>query len=286
MRSWMDEVQTELQHYGIKGQKKGRRRYQNPDGSLTPAGKLRYLSQKAHSVRGSYIHVQDSSKSVSSGSGVKTPGPNLSTGNGNRGKNIIGKTSSVSIQKKAGTTSGGNQSANSVSKAEKNAYITENSIIPEGTPFGPQYHIDMGAFKDSDGHIATWIMREDDNNFYEETRYRDGDVVQLVFPKNGGQSYGQVIDPTRKTCTRMVNVENMAHSTAPTKKAAAASAMSSAAQAAAKYSDPRAKFAYNANKAAQKNAKAQKETSERKKKAQKSAKTTPSKPGSRKEQVK
>lgn len=33
---------NELYHHGIKGQKWGRRRYQNPDGSLTPAGKKRY----------------------------------------------------------------------------------------------------------------------------------------------------------------------------------------------------------------------------------------------------
>lgn len=34
----------ELKHYGIKGQKWGRRRYQNSDGSLTSAGKQRYGS--------------------------------------------------------------------------------------------------------------------------------------------------------------------------------------------------------------------------------------------------
>ena len=33
---------TELKHWGIKGQKWGVRRYQNKDGSLTPAGKKRY----------------------------------------------------------------------------------------------------------------------------------------------------------------------------------------------------------------------------------------------------
>ena len=33
---------TELYHHGIKGQKWGRRRFQNKDGSLTPAGKERY----------------------------------------------------------------------------------------------------------------------------------------------------------------------------------------------------------------------------------------------------
>lgn len=36
----------ELKHYGIKGQKWGKRRYQNADGSLTPAGKERYGSKE------------------------------------------------------------------------------------------------------------------------------------------------------------------------------------------------------------------------------------------------
>ena len=33
---------NELYHHGIKGQKWGIRRFQNPDGTLTPAGKKRY----------------------------------------------------------------------------------------------------------------------------------------------------------------------------------------------------------------------------------------------------
>ena len=38
----MNVYQSELYHHGIKGQKWGVRRYQNPDGSLTAEGKKRY----------------------------------------------------------------------------------------------------------------------------------------------------------------------------------------------------------------------------------------------------
>lgn len=42
MESWREELYAELYHHGIKDMRWGRRRYQNPDGSLTPAGKERY----------------------------------------------------------------------------------------------------------------------------------------------------------------------------------------------------------------------------------------------------
>lgn len=42
-------MDNELQHWGIKGMKWGRRRYQNSDGSLTPAGKKRYGVKRGQS---------------------------------------------------------------------------------------------------------------------------------------------------------------------------------------------------------------------------------------------
>lgn len=38
-------MNNELYHAGIKGMKWGQRRYQNEDGTLTPAGKIRYGKQ-------------------------------------------------------------------------------------------------------------------------------------------------------------------------------------------------------------------------------------------------
>lgn len=37
-----NEMNNTMTHYGIRGQKRGLRRFQNEDGSLTPAGKERY----------------------------------------------------------------------------------------------------------------------------------------------------------------------------------------------------------------------------------------------------
>ena len=47
MNTWTCTRQGELYHHGIKGQKWGVRRFQNKDGSLTPAGERRYDGDKS-----------------------------------------------------------------------------------------------------------------------------------------------------------------------------------------------------------------------------------------------
>lgn len=58
---------NELAHHGVKNMKWGVRRYQNRDGSLTPAGKKRYL---AASKKKKTINKTKSSGSKSSGKSI------------------------------------------------------------------------------------------------------------------------------------------------------------------------------------------------------------------------
>lgn len=44
-------MSNELYHFGIKGQKWGVRRFQNSDGTLTPAGRKRYVDEKTKGVQ-------------------------------------------------------------------------------------------------------------------------------------------------------------------------------------------------------------------------------------------
>lgn len=66
------EYYNELYHYGIKGMKWGVRRYQNKDGTLTPAGTKRYLDDSARDEDPSKYKKRKSltSKKVAIGIGV------------------------------------------------------------------------------------------------------------------------------------------------------------------------------------------------------------------------
>ena len=51
---------NELQHWGIKGMRWGRRRYQNKDGSLTPEGKKRYGDDDVDDAHEDYTKAHNS----------------------------------------------------------------------------------------------------------------------------------------------------------------------------------------------------------------------------------
>lgn len=56
-------MRNNLQHHGIKGQKWGVRRFQNKDGSLTPAGKTRYSYDDYKDVKDTIDKANDAVKS-------------------------------------------------------------------------------------------------------------------------------------------------------------------------------------------------------------------------------
>ena len=64
--------ETYLAHHGVKGQKWGVRRYQNEDGSLTPAGKRRYLSGSAQQLVKSAVKTAGTTHKLATNVGLAT----------------------------------------------------------------------------------------------------------------------------------------------------------------------------------------------------------------------
>lgn len=62
---------TYLSHHGMKGQKWGLRRYQNPDGTLTPEGRIRYSKKNAGIEFDEHGNLTESSKIVAMKSAKK-----------------------------------------------------------------------------------------------------------------------------------------------------------------------------------------------------------------------
>ena len=56
-----NEIENELKHWGILGMKWGIRNYQNPDGSLTPLGRIRYGVGPKKDVTGNVMGANDAS---------------------------------------------------------------------------------------------------------------------------------------------------------------------------------------------------------------------------------
>ena len=50
---------NELYHHGVKGQKWGVRRYQNPDGTLTPEGKRKYYNDDGSQTRAGVVALNN-----------------------------------------------------------------------------------------------------------------------------------------------------------------------------------------------------------------------------------
>lgn len=80
-----DDLDDYLEHHGILGQKKGNRRFQNEDGSLTPEGRIRYGVGPARESNGTNAassvsntsNENSSQKSQKSAVSVEFKNPNL-----------------------------------------------------------------------------------------------------------------------------------------------------------------------------------------------------------------
>ena len=123
-------VTDELYHHGIKGQKWGIRRYQNPDGSLTPAGIARYGTIENFNAAQKKKNSNDSKPNSSNPSRVKEFVSKHKKGLAIAGGLLAAGAAAVVISKVAGSSSV-SKGANAV----KDLLVDKDGYNPKGTVF-------------------------------------------------------------------------------------------------------------------------------------------------------
>lgn len=147
---------SELQHYGIKGQKWGERRYQYEDGTLTPAGKLRY---------GNYVTSQNARSIINAENDVYRDPKKF-----HRTKEVYEKYENLKpseykeLEKQFGELLRAAGEKNKLEKLEKTLHKTiyevedERAVLLKGQHFFEKYYEELGDahFKDEYQDRAKW----------------------------------------------------------------------------------------------------------------------------------
>lgn len=169
----MTSYKDELRHYGIKGQKRGKRRFQNEDGSLTAAGRARYGVSKGDNRHG-ILSVSDQR----AGGGPQTKGK-LSGAPVQRTKEMSSKTMSKEERmKRSGTSS-----------ASTNVYVNGQKVghISKEYSHGGGAKIVVSDRKDKDGLGASYNdLRTGEQIRYTRTDPRRGVVRNDTYVDTSG----------------------------------------------------------------------------------------------------
>lgn len=137
---------NELLHFGVKGQKWGKRRYQNPDGSLTPEGRAHYgLNTK--SGREAIINSGDVKK-------VKAVQKELTTEELNKAVNRIRLNDQLNSYDRS-TLSKGEQWI----KTHKDTILTVTSVVGAVTTAGITVGKGVNKLRGKESEVEKWQNR-------------------------------------------------------------------------------------------------------------------------------